>query len=166
MNDEQFEAAIQEIELAGYYSISEALQDHNTAQREALEQMKAERDQYDELHLDSIALAARCKAQLAEVLYILGQHRAWTGMGWEQLPVPVHAVEKIRSKLAQAEQQEVRGAQAGDERAKAEQAYVEGAFDYSAAPIGSRDWTLYWKGWQDRAALATQPAVRGAEHDQ
>lgn len=44
--------------------------------------------------------------QLTEVLRILDQHRAWTGMGWEQLPVPVHAVEKIRRKLAQAEQQE------------------------------------------------------------
>lgn len=40
-------------------------------------------------------------------------------------------------------------------RADAECEYVYAAFDYAAAPIGSRDWTLFWEGWQARAKLNT-----------
>lgn len=41
-------------------------------------------------------------------------------------------------------------------RETAEQAYTMTAHDYCANPVGSRDWTLFWRGWQ--AALAEQPA--------
>lgn len=37
------------------------------------------------------------------------------------------------------------------ERKAAEQEYSCKAFDYAEAPIGSRDWTLYWAGWLDRS---------------
>lgn len=35
-----------------------------------------------------------------------------------------------------------------DSRKAAEQAYTVSAFDYPSAPVGSRDWCLFWKGWQ------------------
>lgn len=38
------------------------------------------------------------------------------------------------------------------ERQRAEQAYNAAAFDYVRAPIGSRDWAIFWQGWQ--AAIA------------
>lgn len=51
----------------------------------------------------------------------------------------------------------------GAERKAAEQAYATTAFNYPEAPIGSRDWCLYWDGWQARAALAAQPQAAPAE---
>ena len=49
-----------------------------------------------------------------------------------------------------------------EERADAEQAYTLTAFDYESAQIGSRDWSLYWRGWWHRSQLyrATPPAQR------
>ncbi len=41
-------------------------------------------------------------------------------------------------------------------RELAEHAYTMTAHDYCANPVGSRDWTLFWRGWQ--AALAEHPA--------
>ncbi len=44
------------------------------------------------------------------------------------------------------------------DRSAAEQAYTVSAFDYESAPVGSRDWMLFWKGWKaaksDAATLA------------
>ncbi len=42
------------------------------------------------------------------------------------------------------------------ERKIAEHEYITTAFNYPEAPIGSRDWTLFWQGWQ--AALNAVPA--------
>jgi hypothetical protein len=44
-----------------------------------------------------------------------------------------------------------------NEREAAEQEYTVSAFDYPRNPVGSRDWTLFWQGWQARAAA---PAVQ------
>lgn len=33
-------------------------------------------------------------------------------------------------------------------REAAEHAYYVTAFDYAAHPVGSRDWSLFWRGWQ------------------
>ena len=41
------------------------------------------------------------------------------------------------------------------ERKIAEHEYITTAFNYPEAPIGSRDWTLFWQGWQ--AALNAAP---------
>ncbi len=108
MNDEQFETIMQQLENHGgrYSMLVLKLRARDTAQREALARMEAEAGRLAEAGLAAHVRATTAQAQLADILYILDQHRAWTGMGWEQLPVPVHAVEKIRSKLAQAEQQE------------------------------------------------------------
>lgn len=38
-----------------------------------------------------------------------------------------------------------------DERSEAEQQYTITAFDYVKNPVGSFEWTIYWKGWQARA---------------
>lgn len=95
-----------------------ALSAHDEAKAE-LAQVEAERAELWRQHREAageLVLVQAVRAQmredrdaalfqLTEVLRILDQHRAWTGMGWEQLPVPVHAVEKIRRKVAQAEQQ-------------------------------------------------------------
>lgn len=35
-----------------------------------------------------------------------------------------------------------------DARKNAEQAYAECAFDYERDPMGSRDWIIFWNGWQ------------------
>jgi hypothetical protein len=40
-------------------------------------------------------------------------------------------------------------------RKEAEQEYANTAFDYVQNPIGSKDWCLFWKGWQ--AASAVKP---------
>jgi hypothetical protein len=50
-----------------------------------------------------------------------------------------------------------------DERHDAEQAYTLTAFDYASAPIGSRDWTIYWRGWWHRAMAYASPQVQGGE---
>ena len=52
-----------------------------------------------------------------------------------------------------------------DGRDDAEGMYAVTAHDYAKAPIGSRDWTLFWSGWQKgRAALArTQSAPPAAQ---
>lgn len=73
-----------------------------------MQNIRKERDRINKELGDTEFNLCIAQQQLADVLYILDQHRTWTGMGWEQLPVPAHAVEKIRSKLAQAEQQEAR----------------------------------------------------------
>lgn len=44
-----------------------------------------------------------------------------------------------------------------EERADAEHAYTLTAFDYENAQIGSRDWTIYWRGWWHRSQLYTTP---------
>jgi hypothetical protein len=45
------------------------------------------------------------------------------------------------------------------ERAAAEQAYTMQAFDYATAPVGSRDWTLYWRGWWGRVLHGIAPSA-------
>jgi hypothetical protein len=45
------------------------------------------------------------------------------------------------------------------DRKVAEHAYITTAFDYASAPVGSRDWTLFWGGWQ-AARSAAQGAVQ------
>lgn len=48
-----------------------------------------------------------------------------------------------------------------EERKDAEQAYTVTAFDYQKAPVGSRDWALYWRGWWHRSLVygdTTPPA--------
>jgi len=45
-------------------------------------------------------------------------------------------------------------------RREAEQAYINGAFDYARDPIGSRDWVLFWNGWQARDKSAPAPDER------
>lgn len=58
--------------------------------------------------------------------------------------------------------EESQAPEGADERKAAEQNYANTAFNYPEAPIGSRDWCLYWDGWQARAALATQPQAAPA----
>jgi hypothetical protein len=41
-------------------------------------------------------------------------------------------------------------------RKAAERAYVANAFDYAKDPIGSRDWVLWWKAWQECLKTAQQ----------
>ena len=41
-------------------------------------------------------------------------------------------------------------------RAAAEREYSVTAFDYARDPVGSRDWTLYWKGYQAGRAAAQE----------
>lgn len=48
------------------------------------------------------------------------------------------------------------------ERREAEQQYSIAAFNYPDAPIGSRDWTLYWAGWLARST-AFKEAPQQAE---
>jgi hypothetical protein len=49
-----------------------------------------------------------------------------------------------------------RAAIAPQHRKVAEQVYTATAFDYQRDPIGSRDWTQFWKGWQAAAAHYSQ----------
>lgn len=46
------------------------------------------------------------------------------------------------------------------DRKAAEHAYTMTAFNYEANPVGSRDWSLFWNGWQ---AALSQPASEPAE---
>jgi hypothetical protein len=45
------------------------------------------------------------------------------------------------------------------DRKAAEQEYSISAFDYVRNPVGSRDWCLYWDGWQAAWSRAAKPAV-------
>lgn len=38
--------------------------------------------------------------------------------------------------------------QPSDSRKAAEHAYITTAFNYAEHPVGSRDWSLFWRGWQ------------------
>jgi hypothetical protein len=50
------------------------------------------------------------------------------------------------------------------ERKEAEQHYTVTAFNYPEAPVGSRDWTLFWSGWWGRAMHEhAAPAEHGTE---
>lgn len=51
----------------------------------------------------------------------------------------------------------------GDEREKAEAIYTARCFDYKSAPIGSRDWTLFFDGWLHGRASISTPAARPAQ---
>lgn len=64
----------------------------------------------------------------------------------EAAPWVIEEIKKLEASLPVA--QEV------DERKEAEHQYTISAFNYPDAPVGSRDWTLYWNGWQARAALS------------
>lgn len=177
MNNEQFEYQMRMIEHAYNPTVVTALRARDTAQREVLARVEAERDALrDNLALARserdrvIALLKKrdtAQAQLAEAVGLLREVELWSDgtKSW---------LDKLASFLdrhAQAEQQEAQGAQAVDERA---------AFESSLHPSLSRETfvdeegdTVYrytwvqgaWIGWQARAALATQPAVRGAEHE-
>ncbi|RPH39392.1 MAG: hypothetical protein EHM87_24160 [Burkholderiales bacterium] len=41
-------------------------------------------------------------------------------------------------------------------RKAAEHAYSVTAFNYAENPVGSRDWSLYWRGWQAREAAPVE----------
>lgn len=43
------------------------------------------------------------------------------------------------------------------ERKEAERQYIIPAFNYPEAPIGSRDWVLYWAGWLARSTAFKAP---------
>jgi hypothetical protein len=60
-------------------------------------------------------------------------------------------------------QQEAQG-ELPDEHKAAEQEYSTSAFNYPEAPIGSRDWCLFWDGWMARALLASQPTDEGTKN--
>lgn len=47
---------------------------------------------------------------------------------------------------------------APSERKAAEHAYITTAFDYASAPVGSRDWGLFFDGWRARASQPATPA--------
>ena len=48
-------------------------------------------------------------------------------------------------------------------RKDAEQAYTISAFDYVSNPVGSRDWELYWKGYQAAIAVIREGTPAGFE---
>lgn len=48
------------------------------------------------------------------------------------------------------------------ERKEAEQQYSITAFNYPEAPIGSRDWVLYWAGWLARSTAFKVPKQAAA----
>jgi len=50
------------------------------------------------------------------------------------------------------------------ERKAAEHIYSITAFNYPEAPVGSRDWCLFWDGWQARATLTTTPSATEPAH--
>jgi hypothetical protein len=44
-------------------------------------------------------------------------------------------------------------------RKTAEHAYSVTAFNYAENPVGSRDWSLFWRGWQAREAFPPAPSA-------
>lgn len=49
------------------------------------------------------------------------------------------------------------------ERKAAEHEYITTSFNYPEAPVGSRDWTLYWAGWLARSTHALASSVAKPE---
>jgi len=196
MNDEQFEEEMCALEDCGHDDFVEALRARDTAQREALARVEAERDRWIghynhlmEQHMprtgdgcekgwSRVVEARELQAQLAEAAALLDRlFLSKSYVGLEAIMVDVGA---FLARHAQAEQQEAQGAQAGDERAAFEswtRLHNESLKD--DCPDQSEDIKLdtqggvycwsntdcAWQAWKARAALATQPAVRGAEHE-
>ena len=49
------------------------------------------------------------------------------------------------------------------ERKAAEHEYITTSFNYPEAPVGSRDWTIYWAGWLARSTHALASSVAKPE---
>jgi hypothetical protein len=149
MNDEQFELTINDLARSGTYyaDIADELRARDTAQREALARVEAERDAMESMvimleekewaeHASKGPVSSRletcittlinelseaneradtAQAQLASALALIGEVqselRTGESYGWED-----RLAGKLGTFLAQTEQQEAQGAQAGDER--------------------------------------------------
>lgn len=184
MSDEKFELTISDLAGSGTYyaDIADELRARDAAQREALARVEAdglkhwqagrdgmrdERDAWIEKHRTA-------KAQLAESLKHLDS--VVNGYGCDMHSKPGGPREFL-ARHAQAEQQVAQGAQAVDERAAFEEAWIKlYRIDVEKCPefhpktfrigtsyqreVGGDYIGSAWWGWQARAALATQPAER------
>ena len=111
-SDEQFEMLMRRLDF-GAMDISRQLRARDTAQREALARVEAERDlavsQRDH-NLYSARLmteaAEEAQAQLAEAVGLLKHVKDW--FGWGDLPESLSKLDSFLSRHAQAEQQEAR----------------------------------------------------------
>nr|WP_288355956.1 hypothetical protein [uncultured Pseudomonas sp.] len=175
MNDQQFERDTEALRHRGYVSFVEAVRARDTAQREALARVEAERDtaiaqmqnirkQRDAINKelgDTAFNLCIAQQQLAEAMKLIDQHYNDLGdaCGAFQSQHDVNIVERFLDVLqaflarhAQAEQQEAQGVQAADERAEVMARLHEIAYRDTAVSVTVRAADL-------RAALATQPAA-------
>ena len=178
MNDEQFEATMECLRD----ELADKLRARDTAQREALARVEAERDtavvQMQNIRKERDAINKElgdagfnlciAQQQLAEAVGLLREVNS-------QRFTTLATVEIIESFIgrhsqtfhdrAQAEHQEAQGAQAGGERAAFEGWYrrtLSPGATFNKNPDGSYEsgnCQGRWLTWQARAALATQPAA-------
>lgn len=104
-------------------------------EREALARVEAERDEALALAMHYGEQRNEAMSQLAEAVGLL--RKVVSSSGFRDLADAEKAISYFLSRHAQAEQQEAQGAQGGGTNIQA-----------------------YQRGWDDRAALATQPAVQ------
>lgn len=186
MNDEQFEYQMRMIEHAYNPTVVAALRARDAAQREALARVEAERNEVcDGLDRQTARLIA-AQAQLAEAVALLQniEQRMYGEDVEHRFTDLIADIDRI---TAQVEQQgycercgcsgeisegcgpagcscrgekEAQVAQAGDEAKSFERWWT------STEILRKNKMMLAQEAWMARAALATQPAVRGAEHGQ
>lgn len=156
MNDQQFELAMCELEDKGSWH-SKGLRARDTAQREALARVEAERDEFKRLARENFELVGdqrqsidTAQAQLAQAVGLLRELRP-------TIPKDVLLLwcidrDAFLSRHAQAEQQEAHGAQAVD----AKKTKIDWVNDYRVRHGVSL--RVAAKAYEARAALATQPA--------
>lgn len=71
MNDEEFEATMTAFYNLGWETTVDDLRERDAAQREALAQMQSERDQYDDLHIESIKRVSELQKRLDNSIELL-----------------------------------------------------------------------------------------------
>jgi antitoxin component HigA of HigAB toxin-antitoxin module len=138
-----------------------------TAQREAAAGTEARSTLSSEREANTILTAEieLLRARIAELEAAQPCCGSWSSCTVPCVPRANHWQSEAH-RIAELESQAAQPAQVPNRKA-AEQAYAETAFDYAKAPIGSRDWCLFWDGF--KAASAPKPAQVAAptqaEHD-
>lgn len=172
MSDEQFEKAVSMSEWC------DDLRARDVTQREALARAEAERDALREqvVKSDAVAMANHfacdtAQAQLAEAVGLL-----WFIQGYLEEGQDSNVKSKIRNFISrhrldehtQAEQQEATPCRSCNDQPDQDHPGTcstchKNGWDQDAQGAQAGDRTevsdAYWRGWNDRAALATQPEV-------
>lgn len=125
MSDERFEEGMQTVENNIYSNLAQELRDRDTAQREALARVEAERQEWTLLTMRVMSERDAAQAQLAEAIGLLREiESAKIIFNAEKFELNRRLV-GLLARLAQAEQQETRHAEIARESLRPENRRIE-----------------------------------------